>query len=59
MEGTFQIRRLETGTVADKLYAKAIAKSVDQIGGLMTRITLEQKVKLIDPYGRYRRAEQN
>ena len=29
--GTFQIRRLETGTVADKLYAKAVTKSVDQI----------------------------
>ena len=31
LEGTFQIRRLETGTVADKLYAKAVTKSVDQI----------------------------
>ena len=31
LEDTFQIRRLETGTVADKLYAKAVTKSVDQL----------------------------
>ena len=31
LEGAFQIRRLETDTVAYKLYAKAVTESVDQI----------------------------